>query len=167
MFSRSTLRPYFLRRLGAQVATFFRFLVGLGVAGLHLGEGEVVEHTHDGRTRSEVDTRLLDERVAVVLFGHGSLAGDANLKATEVAESDDFATLAGIGDDIFECHEHRIDVALMHGTSLLDAFGHFADVDVARSLHVPVELRGSFLVTRVDTRGYGVSYVSCHSVFEL
>ena len=53
------------------------------------------------------------------------------LKGTEVAQADDFTTLQGVGDDIFERYEYCIDIRFMHGTSLLDAFGHFADVDVA------------------------------------
>ena len=68
-----------------------------------------------------------------------------------------------IGDDIFEGHEHGKHVALVHGTGGLDAFGHLAEVDVARGLHMTVVLRSCVLVTRVDTRGYGIGYVSCHS----
>ena len=146
-----------------QFTTFLSLLVRLGVTGLHLGEGQVVEDTDDGRTRSVVDAGLLDERVGVVLFGHGTLRGDTDLQGTEVAKAHDFPTSEGVGDDIFQCHEHREHVALMHGTSLLDALCHFTKVDVARGLHVAVVLRSCFLVTRVDTRGYGLSYVSCHS----
>ena len=85
MLSRSTLRPYFLRRLGAQVASLFRFLVGLSVSWLHLGEGQVVQNTHNGRAGTEIDASLLDERIGIVFFGHCTLAGDTDLKATEVA----------------------------------------------------------------------------------
>ena len=57
----------------------------------------------------------------------------------------------------------------MHGTALLDAFAHFADVDVAAGLHVAVVLGRCVLVAGVDTGGYGIGYVSCHVLlsFEL
>ena len=64
---------------------------------------------------------------------------------------------------ILQRHEHGEYVGFVHGTGRLDAFAHFTEVDVARSLHVSLEFRSSFLVARVDTRRYGVSYVSCHS----
>ena len=84
------------------LAAFFLglFLVLLGVAGLHLGEGEVREHTHDSAARAEVDACLLDEAVVVVLLGYGTLRADADLHGAEVAQTDDFATAEGIDDDI-------------------------------------------------------------------
>ena len=65
-------------------------LVLLGVARLHLGEGQVREGTHEGTARTEVDARFLDERVAEVLLGHRALAGDTDLQAAEVAQTHDF-----------------------------------------------------------------------------
>ena len=59
-----------LKRLRVQFASFFGFLVRLAVAGLHLSEGQIVEDTDDGRTRSEIDSRLLDERVGIVFLSH-------------------------------------------------------------------------------------------------
>ena len=112
----------------------------------------------------EVDASLLDEGVAEVLLGYRTLARDTDLQAAQVAQSHNFATLQGFGNHIFQCHEHGEYVAFVHGTSLLDAFGHFADVDVARCLYVSVEFRSRFLVARVDTRGYRISYISSHSL---
>ena len=141
------------------LAAFFLglFLVLLGVAGLHLGEGEVREHTHDSAARAEVDACLLDEAVVVVLLGYGTLRADADLHGAEVAQTDDFATAQGVDDDILQCYQHGEHVALVYGTSLLDAFGHFTEVDVAIGLYVAIILRSCFLVARVDARRYGIS----------
>lgn len=42
----------------------------------------------------------------------------------------------------YEPYEH---VALVNGTSLLDAFTHFTEVDVGIGLHMAIVLRGMFL----------------------
>ena len=153
------LTPFFLLSL----------FISLGISRLYLAEGQVAEDTDERTARAEVDAGLLDERVRVVLLSFCALAGDTDLQSTQVAEADDFTTFEGIGDDIFQGYEHSEHVRFVNGTSLLDALGHFADVDVTRSLYVTVVLGSGFLVARVDTRGYGIGYVSCHSFlsFEL
>ena len=139
------------------------FLVGLAAFRLYLDEGEVAEDVGEDGARAEVDAGLLDEGFFPFFFGHGTLAGDADLERADITQADDFASLEGFGDYIFEGHEHGKDITLVHGTSLLDAFGHFAQVDVAAGLHMAVKLRFGLAVARVDTRGDGVGYISCHS----
>ena len=147
----------------------FSLLVGLAAFRLYLDEGEVSEDVGEHSTRAEVDAGLLDEGFLPILFSDGALAGDADLKCSDVAQADDFASLKGFGDYIFERHEYGKYITLVYGTSLLDAFGHFAEVDVTAGLHMAVELRFGFAVARVDTRGDGVGYISCQSscVFRL
>ena len=145
-------------------------LVGLtGVsfagAGLYLSEGEVAEDVGEDGTRTEVDAGLLDEGFLPVFLLEGALAGDTDLESAKVAQADDFSVLEGVGNHIFKGHQHCKDITLVHRTGLLDAFGHFAEVDVAVGLDMAVILRLGFTVARVDTRGYGIGYISCH-VFE-
>ena len=80
-----------------------------------------------------------------------------------ITQADDFAFLKSVGDYIFQRHEHGKDITLVYGTSLLDSFGHFAQADVATGLYMAVEFRFAFTVARVDARGDGVGYISCHS----
>ena len=75
-------------RLRSQILTaflLFSLLVRLGVARFHLRVAEVREHAHDGRARTEIDTRLLDERIREILLGLRTLARDTDLQSAKVA----------------------------------------------------------------------------------
>lgn len=148
----------------SSISTFGGFLVGLAAFRLDLDEGQVSEDVGEYGTRSEVDSGLLDERFLPVLFFECALAGDTDLECSDVAQADDFPISQRVGDHVFECHKHGEHITLVYGTCLLDAFGHFAEADVAVGLHMGIKLRVGFKVARIDARGYGIGYVSCHSL---
>ena len=80
-----------------------------------------------------------------------TLRTDADLQRVEVAQTDDFATLQGIGNHILHCQEYRLHIRLVDGTRLLDAFGHLADAYITIGLHTAIKFRSFLLVARVDT----------------
>ena len=65
------------------------------------------------QSRAEVDAGFLDEGCVVFLIGHGTLRTDADLQRAEVAQTDDFATLQGIGNHILQCQEYRLHIRLV------------------------------------------------------
>ena len=142
---------------------FFAFLVFFRLNhALHFGEVEVGDGVLEDTTRTEQDAGFLDERIVEILFLEGALGADAHAEGSNVHEADDFSLLDGFGNHIFERYEYGVHIGLGYGTTALDSLRHLTDVDVATGLHIAVELRFGFTVTRVDFRYNGVGYGSCH-----
>ena len=81
------------------------FLFFFRILDRYLGKLEGSQCFCQDRTRSEIDSCLLDERVLIFFLGEGTLSAKAYLKGTEVALAHVFAIMNGFLHHIFQRDE--------------------------------------------------------------